>query len=421
MAETRKLFYEDGFRTRFDAVVTGTGRDQTGSYVLLDQTLFFPEGGGQPADQGRIKDCRIYDVQETENEIRHYIAEKKPDAARVARSIRSGKTVEGRSARPDAPLAACPFQAGDVVEGVIDWDRRFDLMQQHSGEHIVSGFIHARFGYDNVGFHMGERFITIDLNGEIDSRQLEEIEEEVNRYIWKDAETRAFFASDEEIRTLPYRSKLDLDEEVRLVAFPGADLCACCGLHVKTTGQIGLVKLVSVHRFRQGVRIEMLSGKRAYDYMNEHCRQNSRIAVELSAKPDNTFEAVTRLKEENYQLKGDIIRLEKEKYERIADQIRGKGDAAVFVKGLSPAEIRKCADEILNTCGGVCVLLSGDDDQGYRYAAGVRDGDIRDLVKEMNTQLDGRGGGKPEFCQGTLQAKQEMIHRFFQEKGYVLS
>lgn len=397
MPETKKLYYEDCYRTRFSGIVTGTGCDDAGNYVLLDQTLFFPEGGGQPADQGSLNGHTVWDVQELEGEIRHYI-----------------KDYSGED------KAARPLSTGDPVDAIIDWDRRFDLMQQHSGEHIVSGFIHTRLGYDNVGFHMGEKFITIDLNGLIDTDQLREIEAEVNRYIWQDKPVEAFYASDEEIHTLDYRSKLDLEEEVRLVRFPGADLCACCGLHVKTTGQIGLIKLVSVHRFRQGVRIEMLSGKRAFDYLNEHDRQNSTIAVELSSKPENTAEAVGRLKEENFRLRGEIIRLEKEKNAQLADRMKGQGDVLVFAGNLSPVEIRKSADEILNVCGGICVLMSGDDSQGYRYAAGIRDGDIRELVKEMNQKLNGRGGGKPFFAQGSLKGDRANLEKFFQEKGFAI-
>lgn len=425
MPETRKLYYEDCYRTTFHATVTGTGHDEAGAYVLLDETLFFPEGGGQPADQGRLSDYTVWDVQEVEGEIRHYLKEdyqkdwsgKAISTEDVAKEP-SGRT-QGGVGSAEVPPGRTP-SVGTTVEGMIDWDRRFDLMQQHSGEHIVSGYIHNHYGYDNVGFHMGERFITIDLNGLIDSNQLNEIEAEVNRYIWQDKEVKAFYANDEEIRTLDYRSKLDLEEEVRLVEFPDADLCACCGLHVKTSGQIGLVKLISVHHFRQGVRIEMLSGKRALNYLNEHDIQNSIIAVELSSKPENTAEAVGRLKDENYRLRGEIIRLEKEKQTQLADRMKGQGDVVVFAGDLSPTEIRKCTDEILNVCGGICILLSGDDTNGYRYATGIRDGDIKDLVKEMNQQLDGRGGGKPFFAQGSLKEKRDKIETFFQEKRFAI-
>ena len=468
VSTTEKLYEADAYIQEFDARVIRCEQHKKEWRIALDRTAFYPEGGGQPADQGVLLAVggNAGAVQEPAGAGEGNNPEKEQDPAGTGEGNNPEKeqdpagTDEGNNPEKEQQPAgsgsdhdpACtgndydaagghncvritdvhekdgliwhysqhPLEAGTLVHGKIDWKRRFDMMQNHSGEHIVSGLIHTHYGYDNVGFHMGEKFITIDLNGLIDSKQLSEIEAEVNRYIWQDKLVSAFFASDEEIHSLDYRSKLDLENEVRLVEFPGADLCACCGLHVKTTGQIGLIKLVSVHRFRQGVRIEMLSGKRAFDYLNEHDRQNSTIAVELSSKPENTAEAVGRLKEENFRLRGEIIRLEKEKNTQLADRMKGKGDVLVFAGDLSPVEIRKCADEILNVCGGICVLLSGDDSQGYRYAAGIRDGDIRELVKEMNQKLNGRGGGKPFFAQGSLKGETDNLGKFFQEKGFAI-
>ena len=308
-SKTKRLYYENSYEKSFTALVTGVGEDEHGEYVLLDQTLFFPEGGGQPSDRGTLGGHDVVDVQLVEGEIRHYIKKE--------------------------------LEKGDSVDGMIDWDRRFDLMQQHSGEHMVSGMIHRRFGYDNVGFHMGERFVTIDINGLIDEDQLSEIEQAVNAYIWTNQASRVFFADEEEKTSLPYRSKLELTDEVRLVEFPGADLCACCGLHVGLAGEVGLVKLVSVHRFRQGVRIEMLSGRRAFDYLNSHFRQNSHIATALSVKPGETLEAVGRMQEENYRLRGEIIKRDRERYRQIAGACQDKGNVVLFARDFSPEDIRK--------------------------------------------------------------------------------
>ncbi len=387
-SKTKRLYYENSYEKSFTALVTGVGEDEHGEYVLLDQTLFFPEGGGQPSDRGTLGGHDVVDVQLVEGEIRHYIRKE--------------------------------LEKGDSVDGMIDWDRRFDLMQQHSGEHMVSGMIHRRFGYDNVGFHMGERFVTIDINGLIDEDQLSEIEQAVNAYIWTNQASRVFFADEEEKTSLPYRSKLELTDEVRLVEFPGADLCACCGLHVGLAGEVGLVKLVSVHRFRQGVRIEMLSGRRAFDYLNSHFRQNSHIATALSVKPGETLEAVGRMQEENYRLRGEIIKRDRERYRQIAGACQGKGNVVLFARDFSPEDIRKCTDEVLDSCGGVCVLFSGDDARGYRYAAGVREGDVRDLARDMNQELSGRGGGKPLFVQGSVKTNQDRIRAYFEEKDYTI-
>ena len=384
--ETKRLFYEDVYQKEFEAKVLLSGKDERGYYVVLDQTAFYPEGGGQPSDRGVLGTVQVEDVQYEGEEIRHYIKE--------------------------------PLEEGITVAGRIDWQRRFDLMQQHSGEHIVSGMIHEKYGYDNVGFHMGEEFIIIDLSGMLEKEQVEEIEKLVNAYIWSDNNTHVFCPSEDERKTLPYRSKKELTGEVRLVEFPGADLCACCGLHVEHAGEIGLVKLISSRKFRDGVRIEMLSGRRALEYLNVHCRENSRVAVDLSVKPEETHAAVAHLQEEIFQLKGKILQLQNEKYEMWAKHCQCKGNVLVFADHLEAAEIRKCADAILNECGGICALLSGDDENGYKYAVGEREGDVRPLIKEMNTVLSGRGGGKPFFAQGSLQGKREDIINFFHDKRF---
>lgn len=384
--QTKRLFYENVYQKEFEAKVLLSGNDEKGNYVVLDQTAFYPEGGGQPSDKGILGIAQVSDVQYVEQEIRHYVNQ--------------------------------PLEEGTIIHGKIDWQWRFDLMQQHSGEHIVSGMIHEKYGYDNVGFHMGEEFITIDLSGMLEKEQVEEIEKQVNAYIWSNHSTHVFCPSDSERKDISYRSKKELTGEVRLVEFPGADLCACCGLHVETTGEIGLVKLVSSRKFRDGVRIEMLSGRRAFEYLNVHCRENSHVAVDLSVKPEETRAAVEHLQEEIYQLKGKILQLQNEKYEMWARQCKDKGNVLVFAEHLEAAEIRKCADAILNECKGICVLVSGDDETGYKYAVGERDGDVRSLVKEMNAALTGRGGGKPFFAQGSMQGKREEIIRFFRERNF---
>ena len=386
MTETRRLYYEDVYKKEFTAKVLECREEKKGFQILLDESAFYPEGGGQPSDTGFLNDVKVTEVHEKEGELLHYTEE--------------------------------AIQPGTEVRGKIDWARRFDLMQQHSGEHIVSGMIYEKYGYDNVGFHMGEEFIIIDLSGMLEKEQVEEIEKLVNAYIWSDNNTHVFCPSEDERKTLPYRSKKELTGEVRLVEFPGADLCACCGLHVEHAGEIGLVKLISSRKFRDGVRIEMLSGRRALEYLNVHCRENTRVAVDLSVKPEETHAAVAHLQEEIFQLKGKILQLQNEKYEMWAKQCQCKGNVLVFADHLEAAEIRKCADAILNECGGICALLSGDDDNGSKYAVGEREGDVRPLIKEMNTVLSGRGGGKPFFAQGSLQGKREDIINFFHDKRF---
>ena len=217
---TEKLYYQDAYRKEFSAVVEEVIDEDRFVKIRLDRTAFYPEGGGQGADHGSLtlpdgRILEIIDVQETDDEIWH-----------VADQI-----------TPPVP--------GTRVAGKIDWERRFDHMQQHSGEHIVSGMICARFHCDNVGFHLGEDVVTIDFNHKITMEEAEEIEQQADRYIWEDHMFEVLWPTPEELQDLAYRSKKELEGDVRIARFPGADTCACCGTHVSSSAQVGLVKFLS--------------------------------------------------------------------------------------------------------------------------------------------------------------------------------
>ena len=286
-------------------------------------------------------------------------------------------------------------------------------MQQHSGEHIVSGLVHEKYGYDNVGFHMRSDVITIDFSGVLTEEQLAGIEEETNRKIWENGEVEIFYPKKEELERLPYRSKKELTGKVRLVQFPGADLCACCGTHVMRAGEIGMVKLLTVEKFREGVRVTMISGRRVLDYLNMVNEQNHQISVKLSAKTEETAQAVERLHEENYRLKGQILHLTQELCDTEAKRFEGAGNVLIFHEGLEGDSVRKMADAVMETCAGCCAVFSRNEDGSYKYAMGEKNGDLRQFTKEMNQALNGRGGGKPFFVQGSVKAEEDEIRRFF--------
>lgn len=382
MTETRRLYYEDVYKKEFTAKVLECREAKKGFQILLDESAFYPEGGGQPSDTGFLNDVKVTEVHEKEGEMLHYTEE--------------------------------AIQPGTEVRGKIDWARRFDLMQQHSGEHMVSGLVHEKYGYDNVGFHMGSDVITIDFSGILSEEQMAEIEEQVNLKIWEDAPVEIFYPSREELDTLDYRSKKELTGQVRIVRFPGADTCACCGTHVTHTGEIGMVKLLSVVRFREGVRMEMISGKRVLDYLNMVNEQNHQISVKLSAKVDKTAQAVDRLWEENFALKGRIHSMEEEMFSSEAKKWEGHGSVLLFKEGLEADSVRKLTDAVMQTCEGCCAVFSKNPDGSYKYAMGEINGDLRQFTKEMNAALNGRGGGKPFFVQGSVQADEEKIRKFFE-------
>ena len=376
---TEKLFYTDPFLKEFTATVVSCEAEKDSFAVILDRTAFYPEGGGQSADHGTLGDAKVTDTRDRGGEVVH-ICDK-------------------------------PLTVGDTVQGAIDFARRFDLMQQHSGEHIVSGIICSRFGCDNVGFHVGKDTVTIDFNTEMTAEDLHEVERLANRYIQEDHPISITYPSPEELAVLPYRSKKELTGEVRIVAFPGADCCACCGTHVHSSGQVGLVKLLSVIKFREGVRIEMLAGNRALDHYAAILEQNTLISQALSAKPKETAAAVERLQAQIYALQGRVTALESADFARKAAEYEGKGNVLLLESDMSAESVRKLCDAVLEKCGGRCAVFAGADGS-YKYAIGEKDGDLRALVKELNVALNGRGGGKPNFAQGSAACTAEEIRTF---------
>ena len=379
---SEKLFYQDSFLQEFTCTVQSCEQDKAGWNVILDRTCFYPEGGGQPADHGILGGVKVLDVREKSGQIVHIC-----DGA---------------------------LPVGASVTGCIDWERRFDHMQQHSGEHIVSGIICARYGCDNVGFHLGKDIVTIDFNHDISPDDLPAIEAQANAFIWSDTPINIRFLSGEALEQAEYRSKKFIPGEVRLVAFPGADCCACCGTHVNRAGQVGLVKLLSCQKFREGVRMELLCGKRALDYLSGIWEQNLAVSRALSAKPLQTSAAVERLQGELEGIKLRCAALETADFARKAQEYTGKGDVVLFEGDMSADSVRRLCDAVLDTCGGRCAVFAGSGNT-YKYAVGTREGDIRPLVKELNSALNGRGGGKPNFAQGSVAADEAQIKVFFEK------
>lgn len=380
--ETTKLYYEDPFLQGFTAAVTSCEEGKSGYLVTLDRTAFYPEGGGQPYDTGVLGEAKVLEVHDKNGVITH--------------------------------LCNKPLAVGASVEGKIDWARRFDHMQQHSGEHICSGLICERFRCDNVGFHMGTDTVTIDFNADISWEELMEIEEAANRYICEDHPIDIRFYRGAELDKVEYRSKKPLEGDVRIVAFPGADCCACCGTHVLRSGQVGLVKFLSVQKFREGVRIELLCGDRARRYLSACWEQSLHIGQALSVKPVASAAAVERLQSELGALKLRCAKLEGSAFAQTAAQYEGKGDVLLFEDEMSGDSLRKLCDAVANACGGRCAVFAGADG-AYKYAIGHAGGELRDFTKKMNAALSGRGGGKPNFVQGSVGCDRAAIEAFFAE------
>ena len=376
----RKLYYEDSHLKTFSATVSGCAEAKGGWEITLDATAFYPEGGGQLCDTGTLADSRVLAVREEGEQVIH--------------------------------LCDKPLEVGSRVAGAIDWARRFDLMQQHSGEHMVSGVVHRLYGWHNVGFHMGADVMTVDFDGPVPQEDLQKIEDAVNAAIWENLPVRCYYPSPEELPTVPYRRKKDLPWPVRIVEFPGIDICACCGTQVKNTGEIGLVKIFSCVKFHEGVRMEMACGKRALDMLNIAYGQNKQVSQLLSAKIPETAPAVRRMRDALSAEKFRSGALEKQWYSCIANGYAGQAVAVHFEKELPPVANRELCDTIA-AVATVAVTLSGSDETGYSLCIVSRTRDAKAIGTQAVAALGGRGGGKPEAFQGSTPAPEQAIRDFF--------
>ena len=382
---TEKLFYQDSHMKEFDAEVLSCEvfQDKNGRElyrVVLDRTAFFPEGGGQTADTGYLETARVLDVQEQEERIYHMT-----DSA-----LQPGKTVHGR----------------------IDWKERFSKMQQHTGEHILSGLVHRIYGYDNVGFHLGNENVTLDFNGVLTREQMREIESLANEAAARNLEVQVNYPSKEELCRIDYRSKIEIEGQVRLVTIPGYDVCACCAPHVKQTGEIGLIKLIGMQNYKGGVRITIRCGDRALADYNAKEASVKAVSHMLSAREDQIVEAVHHLQEEIFRLNGEKERLMSQILRQKAEQLsEGEEYVWLFEENLDGNQMREYVNLVLERKIGICALFNRTETGSYRYVIASHKKDVRPFAKQLNAACSGKGGGKPEMVQGQAAASQEEISR----------
>ena len=377
---TEKLYYTDSHIHEFSARVLSCEKAKKGFAVVLDKTAFFPEGGGQPADTGIIGSAAVRDVQEQNGEIFHYTDQ-----------------------------ALTP---GEEYACALDWEQRLCRMQNHSGEHIVSGITHKLYGFDNVGFHMGAECMTIDFSGELSWEQLTEIETLANQAVRDDLPVKTCFPGPEALSQMEYRSKLELTRDVRIVEIPGTDRCACCAPHVKRTGEIGLIKLLSAERHRGGVRIELVCGM---DALRE-CRlmQENVTAVSglLSAKRAKSAAAVERMLAEQARLKERVAELSMALARLKAERFGyTEGNICVFDKVLDEVALRELVNLLMEKCGGMAGAFSGSDETGYMYIIGSKNIDLRSHSREINAAINGKGGGTAEMIRGRASTTAENIQK----------
>lgn len=379
--KTEKLYDLDSHLYDFSATVIDCRKNFDKYEIILDKTAFFPEGGGQLADTGNIASANITDVQINNGIITHY--------------------------------SDSPVDVGTTVECQIDAPKRFRRMQNHSGEHIVSGIVHNLFGYDNVGFHLGDD-VTIDFNGELSDEQLTKVEKLANEAIYKNVRFICEYPDEETLKTLNYRSKLDLTEDVRIVTIEGYDVCACCAPHVKTSGEIGIIKILDHHRHRGGIRIHLLCGFDALEDYGTKYRNLYAVANALCSKQNETAQAFEKYAAEHSELKAEIAALKRELTKLKAASLNSTDDCVLIFENDLPMNDLRClvlkgAEKAEKLCAG----FSGNDNSGYNFAVASQKLDLRNYSKDITSALNGKGGGSSELIQGSVKAAKQDIEDYF--------
>ncbi len=376
------LYYKDNYLKEFNTKVINCIEKDNKILVELENTAFYPEGGGQPADIGMIDGVKVVDVQEKDNKIYHEVEEK----------IEIEKNVNCK----------------------IDFEKRFSNMQHHTAEHIVSGIICKKYNTVNVGFHMGKDFVTMDFNIDLSKKQLEEIENIANEAVFKNIEIIEKIVTEEEALQIEYRSKKRISGNIRLIEIPGYDLCACCGIHVKRTGEIGIIKLLSAEKYKSGIRIYMICGKKALKNYGAEYDELSKLSVLLSAKHNEIYNSVVALKNEIKELKIKNSKLKNKIFENEAQQIEKQDINIIFKEDLDLNEIKSFC-QLINEKSNKIAAVFSKDKQMYKYMIMSENYNTTEISKAFNENLNGRGGGKPNMVQGQVAGTEEQIRKIFEK------
>lgn len=388
---TEKLFYKDSYTKEFQARVLSCTECKESYQAVLTRTAFFPEGGGQNADTGFFytedgREIPVTDVQEKDGIVFHYITS--------------------------------PVKEGEEIKGKLDFEERFSKMQQHTGEHIISGLVNRHFGYHNVGFHLGTEEVTMDYDGILTQEDLEQIEMEANQAVAENIPVVVLYPSEEELKNITYRSKIEIEGQVRIVQIPGYDSCACCAPHVKETGSIGLVKIVGAIHYKGGMRVSMLCGFRALSDYRMKERNVVKISNLLSAKQEDTAHAVERLGQEVNRQKEKIKNLQQRYVELCLEEAGNQAktdpekNILLFVEELDAGARRNFVNAAMDMTEGYAGVFVGNDEEGYQYVLGSRSRDIQDAGKKLNARFQGKGGGRPPMIQGSLNGKEQALKEF---------
>ena len=376
---TEKLYDKDSYLKEFQATVLSCEQKNENTWrVVLDKTAFFPEGGGQTGDIGWLNDVEVTDTREKNGVIYHE--------------------------------TKVPLEAGTKVAGKIDFATRFDKMQQHTGEHILSGIVCSTYNYNNVGFHLSSEITTLDFDGELSAEQVRELEIRVNQAIHENIPVQVKFPTKDELAEMDYRSKIEIEGQVRIVEIPGIDRCACCAPHVKTTAEVGLLKIQSCDRHRGGCRLTIVCGMRALKDYQQKQESVGKVSAALSAKPEKIAEAVEHLQEQQAKLREQLNHIQAMYLQEKLDKIHTEDQCVcIFEEALDSIAMRNFVNGAMERCDGICGAFIGCDKTGYHYILGSKELDVREISKQLNVKFSGKGGGKPQMVQGSLNGTKKEI------------
>ena len=377
---TEKLYDSNAYSTRFTAQVISCTPCEKGFKVILDKTAFFPEEGGQYSDHGTLSGANVFDVQLENGEIVHYT---------------------------DKPVK-------DLVDGEIDFNRRFRNMQNHTGEHIISGLIHSLFGGENVGFHLGQEEVTCDYDIELDSQQLALIELEANKAVYRNLSVKGYYPQAEKLKEIPYRSKKEIEEAVRIVEIEDIDCCACCAPHVKSTSEIGIIKILSYMRLRGGCRLFIACGLDAFmDYSLKH-KEIKAISALFACKPEECSGNAQKISDSLKKTAREINFLKGKILENAVTKLEPCDTGMlIFTEKLDMTTLRNVVNLAKDKSPCLCGAFSGNDTDGYSYIIYSESYDISKKAKDINEKLKGCGGGKNNMIQGSVSAERKAIEDYF--------
>ncbi|MBQ8503445.1 MAG: alanyl-tRNA editing protein [Clostridia bacterium] len=382
---TEKLYDNDSYLSEFNCKVIDLYSDEAKIYIETDRTAFFPEGGGQTSDRGWLNNIYVENVQIIDGRILHFVENSEENVKKL--------------------------QKGMSICGKIDLKKRFSDMQQHSGEHIFSGIVNSLFGFNNVGFHLGTEIVTLDFDGVLNEADICKVENLVNKAIWDNLEIKILFPDKAELENIKYRSKIEIEGQIRLVEIPGIDMCACCAPHVKRTGEIGIVEVVNFEKYKGGTRVSILCGERALFDIRHKLNENRRVSVLTCAKQGETAAAVERLKNENEKLKYDIVGLNRNILMSKAESIGEQNRIIIFDEMLQGKLLSDFTISLMPKAMEFVAAFCGENGS-YRYCIASNNVNLRPLSKSLNEAFSGRGGGKPEIIQGSLSGNEDEIRGF---------